>query len=70
MEIGRFTGDPKRIHAMRLEHTVCGDAFDIDCDVPGRGTWEQVTGRRINCPLCIDVIQDCRSVKVGKPLTD
>lgn len=61
-ETGTFANFPQAVHAMDLEHTLCGDAFDacsednnyaVDTPV---GPWvPEKTPRTVNCEKCCAV---------------
>jgi len=48
------------------EHTLCGDAFDLDTDVPGY-EWKPTRQRVVTCPNCARVIEECRGVRTRPP---
>jgi hypothetical protein len=49
------------------EHTLCGDAFDIDLGDEANG-WEVVQASTVTCMECALVIKACRGVRVSAKL--
>lgn len=54
------------VGALQGEHTLCGDAFDLDSDVPGY-EWKPTAKRVVTCPNCALVIEECRGVRTRSP---
>lgn len=44
------------------EHTLCGDAFDLDSDEPGY-QWEPTKSTTVTCPTCAAIIRACQGIK-------
>lgn len=47
---------------MGSEHTLCGDAFDLDSDEDGY-EWEPTKATTVTCPRCASVIRACQGIK-------
>jgi len=45
------------------EHTLCGDAFDID-NGDEQHAWEDVKSGPVTCENCARVIEECRGVRI------
>lgn len=43
------------------EHTLCGDAFDLDSDEPGY-EWRTTRQRSVTCPACAAIVRACRGI--------
>lgn len=57
-------------HAGGGEHTLCGDAHDIEAGLPdaeaeGLG-WVGVKRGPVTCPDCAAAIRQCRGVRIAK----
>jgi hypothetical protein len=51
------------------EHTMCGDAFDIDASdsMDPDAAWEYANRGPVTCKDCATVIQACRHVRINLP---
>ncbi len=48
------------------EHTLCGNAFDIDSEPDGVDfAWVECEPRPLTCPLCAMVVKACRGVAIA-----
>ena len=51
------------------EHTLCGDAFDIDSEEGDEArAWEPVAHGPITCPECAAVVRHCNTLKVSRKI--
>ena len=67
---GVFAGKPETRHAMELEHTLCGWAYDVaHPEEPQMGDWvEDAKPTPINCEHCIEVVNFAITVPIeGRP---
>lgn len=56
------------IHPIGGEHTLCGDAFDIDSEKGDEEhAWVDARPGLVTCEKCAAVIRACRGVKIQKP---
>lgn len=54
------------VSAAEGEHTLCGDAFDIDaCKGGEEHAWKIVKRGPVTCPICARVITSCRGVRLN-----
>jgi len=54
------------VNPIQGEHTLCGDAFDIDIGGAEAAAWTDVNRGPVTCTLCAQIIIACRSVRIGK----
>lgn len=59
------TGIIHLISPLQGEHTLCGDAFDIDSeDDEKECAWVPIKNGPVDCPNCSLVIRACRGVQL------
>lgn len=50
------------LQGCHTDHTLCGETLDGDSLTAG--SFNAVTVKAINCPVCIDIIKHCRGVRI------
>lgn len=57
------------VNPMGSEHTMCGDAFDIDAvdEKDAEHAWVSRYRGPVTCPNCAMVIEACRNVRIKLP---
>lgn len=54
------------VSPIQAEFTLCGDAFDLDSDIP-EYEWLETRRRTVTCSQCATVVLGCRGVRAEQP---
>lgn len=64
--MSEFAENREGVHLVVNEHTLCGDALDIDSepDDDHDGALQITKKQAVTCKRCIAIIELCRNVKI------